>query len=346
MRYLRALTSVFVLLGLTASAALSLNSPIREITLKPELSHAGLIKYTSPYFVVIHRNGDPGEGQRFVSVLDTNGQEIFFRNPHDDVPDASQVGIHDAAANPNGHLVICGTAVSSDERLASLLLIYDLRANRLERIVRTSPIAPLRVAIDEQDNIWVLGLTSKGPHASVQDEPLIHKYSLTGQSLGHYVSSDLFSISGNRQQLLSKGGTDHPQVYSNQKGGLFVLLPKAATLLELNLNGEILSRTKINPDGLEQRWGPTLGIQPNGSLLSIRPLKLKAGQGDYAINRLAPSQTNWVALGSTSTSLASMQTLHDPQQHFMAWRGIVGADDSNLILRDYESGKIFWLPLP
>jgi hypothetical protein len=344
-RFLSALTAILLSLGL-ATFAFAQNSPIREITLKPELSHAGTIKYTTPYFVLIHRNGNPGDGQRFVSVLDTNGQELFFRNLLDDVPDASYVGIHDAAANANGHLVICGTAVSSREQLASVLLIYDVRANRLERIVRTSPIAPLRAAIDEQNNIWVLGLTSRGPQTATQDEPLIHKYSLTGQSLGDYVSSDMFSISGNRQQLLWQGGTDHPQVYSNQKGGVFVLLPKVTTMLELNLNGEIGSRTKINPDGLDERWGPTLGIQPNGTLLSIRPLKVKAGQGGYAINRLAPSANNWVALRSTSTSLASMQNLHNPQQHFMAWRGIVGADESNLILRDYESGKIFWLPLP
>ena len=56
MKHLIILAAIALFLSLPVSVAFGQNTPVKEITLKPELSQAGTIKYTSPYFVLIQRS--------------------------------------------------------------------------------------------------------------------------------------------------------------------------------------------------------------------------------------------------------------------------------------------------
>jgi hypothetical protein len=315
----------------------------KEITLGTEHRNAGVIKFQAGRFLVIRENGSESAGlpDRVVCVLDESGEQVFFRDPHVDVPDAIRVGIHDVAINRSGILVIGGTAVSSSEQLASLLMVYDITSNKVRNIVRTTPVAPRSVSVDEQNNIWVLGPSNRKDNTT-QDVDLIHKYAPDGRLIGHYLSASLFSRDGRSERLINQNVASLPQLYANLKGRVFVLLPGAGTLVEMNLEGEMLARTKIVTDELEGRWGPALAIQPNGSLLAIKTLP--GTKDSFTIHRLTIATRGWVPLRVSRKGYPILSS-NRPNEHFMFYRGVAGADDSFLILRDWMTGKVLWLPL-
>jgi len=340
----------FFFLCLTATVTLGQKSSIREVTLKPEHRNAGTIKYQAGYFVLLHEKGVTGNAEaigRTVTLLNLGGEEVFSRHPGLDVPDAVRVGALDAAVNSKGLLVVGATAQSPSGQLASILMVYDTASAKLQRIIRTSPVAPYKLAIDEQNDIWVLGPPLAG--TSTTDGGVLHKYSVDGRLVGSYLSTSLFSSTGGTKRLLWRDQLGAPEILANQRGKIFVFLPTSRALFQLSLEGVLLGQTNISEDGIETRWGQGLAAQPDGTLVTIKRTTNTGNKGGgfaYSVHRLTDSTNGWTAISSSAeTSLTSM--LRDPsaEDGFMYRRAIVGADDTSLILRDWETGTLFWVPV-
>jgi hypothetical protein len=123
-------------------------------------------------------------------------------------------------------------------------------------------------------------------------------------------------------------------------------------LIELNSAGQILNQTRIDVRGLDTRWHPAIAIRSDGDVFAIKAKGLGAGdprQADYAVHRLNATLKAWEPLRSpvddTQVRPVSLHGANDGNQHFMFYRSLAGADDKHLLLREWETGKILFLPI-
>lgn len=350
---------VFVCLAaLTVSAQ---SQVTREVLLGDALRTAAVVKCQDGSFLLIRRpdlGRFPGDESpnapdaQSVALLDAAGHEIFARQPGLDIPDLRLFSVHDAAVSKNGLLVVTGVAVSTSNEYAGVFMIYKLASGELVRIVRTDTVFSMRIAVDENSDIWSLGNDS--PVAGTrstrgQDYSLIHKFSSDGRLLGAYVPRHLFDPQLTNPKVWQSGKLGEPQIVSNKKGGIFALLPSAQTLLELDLEGNLVSRLRVSENGLGSRRGDDVAIQPNGTLLMLMRLQSaeKNQRGSiYAIHRLKTSSGDWEPFRLSSNSLAALLTDSRTGVDLMKHRYVIGADESNLIVRDYQTGKLIWIPVP
>jgi hypothetical protein len=344
---------LFIFLCLISVPVSAQSSALKELKLADEHRLAATIRYQAGYFVLIHRTGGkfPGDesantpAAQSLSLLDSSGKEVFTKQPGFDIPDLNGFSLYDVAVGKNGLLVVAATVVSRSNQYTCVLMIYNWTADKLLRIIRNDTIFSKRVAIDEQGNIWSLGYDGVVLGARPEDYNLIHKFSPEGQLLGVFVPCSSLTEK-ETLRLWQTGKLGEPQVVSNQRGRIYALIPNAHAMLEMDLSGKLLSRRNVKEDDLESRWGDALAIQPDGTALSIKPLQVAAkGQSDplYAVHRLKGLTGEWEPIRSSSDSLKLLSSGSHTGLDFMKHRCVVGADDSTLIIRDWQTGKLTWL---
>jgi hypothetical protein len=118
--------------------------------------------------------------------------------------------------------------------MASILFIYNFRSRKLQKIVRTSPIAPARGAIDEKSNIWILGSDASKVNNN-QDCNLLYKLSANGEFIGKYIQRSLLNDTSYKKWPFSGSRFGYPELFANQRGKLFLCLVDQLAFLEVNL---------------------------------------------------------------------------------------------------------------
>jgi hypothetical protein len=278
-------------------------------------------------------------------VLNANGLEVFARNPGFDIPDAKMINVRDVALTKNGLLVVLANAWQSYEPGpggAMILMLYEIATGNLIRIIRTNPVACVKIAADEQQDLWCLGVDVE-KYAAREDYELIHSYSLNGDSLSHVFPRSMFlqGYDSERRQLepYQAGQTGHPQMFGSADGKVYAWLPNAHELLEWDLEGRLLTRAKLpGTKALEgadsARHYYTFAVRPNGTVVATLPVRGAGAESQtpYGVYQLNRSTASW--------DLMRIEGIGSPLRGM--W--FIGADDSGLVFRIRNEGKLVWLP--
>ena len=125
-----------------------------------------------------------------IRVLSSSGGKVSIF-PLKDFPGSTYIDIWDATGAPNGDIVVAAILAYGPRNVRpvpvkSFLLTYD-ETGTLRRVWDVKPYHHHRVAVDSAGNVFALGDGGK------DDYPLLIKYSPSGEVLGEYLSSGLFS---------------------------------------------------------------------------------------------------------------------------------------------------------
>ncbi|MEW6130235.1 MAG: hypothetical protein AB1757_24585 [Acidobacteriota bacterium] len=328
-------TSFFLFYTSGIASAQDLSS-VKNLQLKPKYRMAQIIRYNADHFVmVVMNNPSVGENQSVV-VINKDGQQVFFCSPQKDIPEASSVSVHDAAVNKNGMVSVIVVAVSTTVQPVSVLMVYDLNSGKLQRLVQLAPISAKSVAVDENNNTWIMGADLVKKNSRRVDYDLIYKFSSEGKLLASYVARSLFANNGfgpqdNEPFNRRKNSIDYPLLFANQAGKVFAWFAGQRTLVELNGEGEILSKAQISEENLKGRFVTSVAIQPNGQVLALLPT---------GITRLVSGSNLWKPIAYEQSSEVTQMLKVNPTNSIF----VIGADSSSIIVRD-SNNRIFWLPV-
>jgi len=135
----------------TQRGGMNVQPPTRTWPLEHPL---GRLKWDrNGYLIHHHASADP---QPLIWVYTTEGQLVGHISPARALTDARGISLKDAAVTKKGTLLVAATARSKKNALASALLEFDLQG-KLQRIIKTDPFVPKRIALDGDGNVWMFG---------------------------------------------------------------------------------------------------------------------------------------------------------------------------------------------
>ena len=243
MRGERSLVIWFMLCGLVSPAPVEAylwQSPVTTMTiLEPTgsririLQERGLYKWDKNGFL-IHFLRD--ERNPLIRIYTREGRLVCRISPIDDIPEVQEMVLDDIALSKKGAVFVAVTALNAKYQLASALLQYDMDGV-LRRIIKTDPFAVDKIAVDDENNIWLLGYDWKKFHRDT-GWALIRKISFTGVPLASALPRGLFpkEIDPLRRQ------EPRPSEPSLEVVGdkVYAWLPGAGQLFVLSLDGRII----------------------------------------------------------------------------------------------------------
>jgi hypothetical protein len=206
-------------------------------------------------------------------VYDRDGHS-FPIYPLRDLPESRTINIWDAAATPEGGMILAGLVgygppgpPGSRPPVKSVLLTYG-PAGDLRKFWDVLPYEFDLVAVDGQGNVYALG------NADLE-EPyfMLVKYSPEGKVLRQFLSTSLFPVG---DHILSPGGgTEGLNRMFIAGNVLFVWFARTQELLRFSLSGDLLSRVSL-AHSLSQ-----LAAANGNDGISLH--SLAAGEGDQII---------------------------------------------------------------
>jgi len=105
------------------------------------------------YLIHHHASADP---QPLIWVYTAEGQLVGCVSPARALTDARRISLKDVAVTKRGTILVATTVRSKKDALASALFEFDLQG-KLERIIKTDPFVPRRIALDGDGNMWMFG---------------------------------------------------------------------------------------------------------------------------------------------------------------------------------------------
>lgn len=251
--------------------------------------------------------------------------------PLRDLADSRNFNIWDAAATPEGGMVLAGLvgygSLHDHSQIKSALLTYG-PAGDLRKFWEVSPYEFDLVAVDGQGNVYALG------DADLQ-EPyfLLVKYSPEGKVLHQFLSTSLFTAG---DHILSTGGGTKGENRMFIAGNvLFVWFARTQELLRFSLSGELLSRISL------AQTISHLATANGRDGIVVR--SLAAGEGDQIIAEVViwntqaaktPPKSLLVQLSSDGTSATSLPVNTDRSQF------LGRSSTGKLILLEPSSGLV------
>ncbi|HWO27405.1 MAG TPA: hypothetical protein VNO32_01260 [Candidatus Acidoferrum sp.] len=173
---------------------------------------------------------------------------IFGRDGHSvaiyplrDLAESASVNLWDAAATPEGGMILAGIVgygpPESHLQTKSVLLTYS-PVGKLEKVWNVAPYEFDLVAVDGQGNVYGLG------NADLEEPyDILVKYSPEGKVLKQFLSTSLFSVGAH---ILSPGGgTKGLNQMFIQDQVLFVWFARTEELLRFSLSGDLLNRASL-----------------------------------------------------------------------------------------------------
>jgi hypothetical protein len=337
---LNVLVSCFLILtsALWEHASSAEPAPAREILLDKAHLAAAEIKFQYGQFVVIHRGPirTPGPADSSVALLSASGDETFNRNPGLDIPNVRTFSFMDAAVTRDQHLIVAAAVWSVEDQVTTVLMLYDALRGQLVRIIRIHPFNCGRIVADARDRVWCLGSDVEKSRAG-EDFEIIQRYSLDGQLLGKHFPRSLFAADVSRipKDLSVIGDMGVPCLLA-QGEKVAVWLAAVETLLELDLDGNLLNRSTIPRIATEKEPFYQPALLPGGTMVWLVPSSVSDPDrrnwrnGFYLFDAAGNS---WLPVGSSVPT-------------FPIHVNVIGADSSAIVLRSRPEGRIFWLPLP
>jgi hypothetical protein len=312
---------ILAFLVTSASIAICQSSIVKEVLPDEQCrSQLGNMRYQNGYFTAVRRVKPRDPTGQEVVVLDKDGHCVFRSLPGQGIPEAQVLSLYDAFLGSQGLLAVVSVAVSRNGQMAYILVLYQFPSNRIHKIVRINPIFATEVVVDEHNDIWMLGYdTDKA--AGNQDHGILYKLSPDGNVLGKFVMRSSISSANLKFNPLLPDSYGASELFINQHGQLYACLANQQIVLEINLDGKVITQTKLPEFSPNNGRDTTFTIQQNGTIIGL------FGNGIYRLNT---QEGVWVAIKS-SISVGKLIQL-------------AGCDDQNVILRDRRTGKLLWVP--
>lgn len=304
-----------------------------------------------------HTKWDAAE-DRFILFRDTNAPErpavrLFSQNgdssvafyPLRDFPAAQFLNIRDAAATPEGGIVIAGLMGYGPYKvrgvpLKSLFLTYD-SSGHLTKVWNVAPYDPSLIAVDSTDDVFALG--EKDRTAAY---PLLVKYSPDGKVLSKLLYTSLLP-KGTDIQGASRNGESELFIKQDK---LFVWLAPTEELFRYSLNGDLESRISLG--SYLQRLTTGSGswrlrienlavLAGNDMMLQVQFWPPKSppppGSVTYGFVRVSADGSSGTLLATPSNSFAHrfLGTSADDKLVFLELQ-----PDKSGILKAYSTGKM------
>lgn len=305
--------------------------PIREVLIPTEHRNAAELKLSATGELVIIRRDNPvplpAAGEQSVVVLDRHGREVFRRAPADDVPAARVVSIDDAAAG-NGRLVIAVTTMNADQRMASLLLHYDMGAAALIRVVRTDPITCRRITIGETGDTWCIGANFERYNRGDHNYDVVYRYQPSGPLLRSFLPRSI--LPDMPKNPVRPGDMGGPLVTA-VAGRISAWLPGIGVIVHWPESTERVTTTAIPTVEAANRSTEVIALE-DGRVVALRPVVSAKG-----VDRVLWRRGFFVK----DASGESLMTTNLANLAFGSW--LLGADQDELVIWDRQAGRVQWL---
>lgn len=330
-------------LGVATQVTAAQSMSARTLPLDEKFRHAGEMKYCAGFFLmVVAKDRSLSSSPRKVAnqtvyVLNQEGQEVFTCSPAADLREATDLSVHFVAMNRNGVLAVTGAAEGMAAFPVGVVMLYDLRTQRLKRIVRTDRIFVRAVAVDEQDNVWLLGPEMDERHRSLADGKLLHKLAPDGQLRDSYVPYNSFAPRHSGGKPVEPFGKrfrsyDPACLYADQEGKVYAWFAGHLSLHVLNTEGELVQTTKIAEPSFEGRFYNSLALQPGGKIVALL---------DIGVRRLRQGKGDWQVVSSDADLEARQLFARSNQKRTV----VLGADDRFLMVYDGVNNSLVWISL-
>ncbi|MHA2643038.1 MAG: hypothetical protein V2G41_10400, partial [bacterium JZ-2024 1] len=189
------------------------------------------------------------------------GQLLSEISPARYLTDIQRMTIKDLAVTRDGKLLVATTVRSTKNALASALLELELNGS-LRKIIKTDPFTPERIALDNENNIWMLGYDWQ-QLGNNDSWPLIQKLSPEGKVLVSTLARSLFPKDADPLDLSGPGIGVSDKYFETVGDKVYAWLPGANRLAILALDGTVLRLVNEPFKGL---------FQGNARFLEIRSL--------------------------------------------------------------------------
>jgi hypothetical protein len=238
------------------------------------------------------------------------------------IPNASEININDVAINPSGGFLVAGTARNLESQGAAFIAWLS-QTGVVERVVRTSPFAALKICACSDGSIWAAGRELAPDHLNrmiyVPNHGILRRFDSGGRLTHSAVPRETFPSANHPVEVRSR------LACADEKIGFFS--PQVNEWIEISLEGTILGRWKGVP--LSQNTEATgMNMLPDGSVYATTVSRLSSTPNPdlrAALFRLDRQQGGWVPVTVGEEILGA-----DRKRHYAE---IMGSDRSDLVIR-------------
>ncbi|HEY6218018.1 MAG TPA: hypothetical protein VIW74_15225 [Pyrinomonadaceae bacterium] len=260
----------------SCSAGIYAQQIMVDTPVEPPGTHSFQVRWDSDLERVIAYRDVSEPNLPAIRILSSSGSKVSIF-PLKDFPGSGFIDIWDATGAPNGDIVVAailgyGPRNVKPVPLKSLLLTYD-GSGTLKRVWDVKPYHHHRIAADSAGNVFALGDGGK------DDYPLLIKYSESGEVLGEFLSSGLFSAKDSVVDMISPNG--QPQLFI-KNDRLNVWIAATRELYAFSLDGVLLSSTSLSAAV------QSIADQSGSSQVRILEIQVDSNQGIISQVRLFP----------------------------------------------------------
>lgn len=267
-----------------------------------------------------------------------------------DFPNASFISVDGFAVGPHGHILLaCAIGQNTDAFTSDRILLYD-EHSALIRNLRAESYEVGAVAMDQDENIYVLG-TREYENSSDESYPLILKYDTYGKITQEMLPRSLFSRYFEPTQGRTGDSVLSPSVVGSNAllnvnaKEVDVYLPAAGTLIALDHNGNIQRRVDA-ADSLSKftRSRGYKHLQVNSNYLSPTGYLWLEGLISVPLEGSPASYTQFLLRVSPEgkLDLIQEQTVHDARNTVPIPRliGFTQSNDPVTFLSRYKAASV------
>ncbi len=232
----------------TPRGGMSIQPPTRTYPLEHPL---GRLKWDrNGYLIHHHASADP---QPLIWVYTAEGQLIGHVSPARALRDARRISLKDVAVTKRGTILVATTVRSKKDALASALLEFDLQG-KLERIIKTDPFVPHRIALDGDGNMWMFGYDWQRLDKD-DNWAQVHKPAPDGRILISTLPRSLFPKEFDPLDPSGPGILASDTYFEIVEDRVYAWLPGVDSLVILALDGRVLQLVNQPFKGLRRKGG-------------------------------------------------------------------------------------------
>lgn len=153
------------------------------------------------------------------------------------LPDAIKIVINDVSANRQGTIAVSATAVGRDDHSA-FVVVWIKADGQIERVVRTNPFAPRKIAFDGRGHLWAFGVLQDDQRRPVVEHDTLREYDAQGILLQSTLPTSQFG-----------GCSLHPAsrsvLLASSDNSLGIYSQACQAYIEITESGELVGRWRL-----------------------------------------------------------------------------------------------------
>ncbi|GBC82484.1 hypothetical protein HRbin10_01609 [bacterium HR10] len=216
----------------------------------------GKLKWDKNGYLIHYQRG--AHPQPLIGLYTADGEVVSQLSPASHLTGVRRMTIKDVAVTKSGVLVVAAVVRSTNGALASALLEFDMKGV-LRRVIKMDPFTPDRIALDADDNIWILGYDWQRLGKN-DDWALVHKLSLDGRVLTSTLVRSAFPKEGDPLDVSGPGIGASDKYFESVGDKVYAWLPGGNHLVILALDGRVLRSVNRPFDGLFEKGAQFLEI--------------------------------------------------------------------------------------